>query len=261
MFAGASPTLLPLMLCNLVSAAVLAGAAVMTLRRSVSSQVVARGIAVWAVVMGLWPYGGAVWVALHAFVATLALAALWLSRPALDTPEARAEFDPLSHRRVFLAGATVSVFVAVSSALALVWLCVSRACGHTHGDGPSLLSTLFPAIAFLAAAVGVCRMRAWGVLLGIAASVVEGWSLQARHPLETLGLATVLAPGLLFGAALVAARMGPGKRARVGGAVDEPEHALGQSSRPRFDRSDHVEADDDVTDLLPAERTRVAASS
>jgi hypothetical protein len=89
--------------------------------------------------------------------------ALLLDRPALHTERARAEFAPIAARRALLAGA-----------VGLVWAGFDRAFDYVRfpqhlGAGGVAQVTL--GVASIAAAVGLVRMRTWGLLLGAAVSL------------------------------------------------------------------------------------------
>ncbi|HEY5241793.1 MAG TPA: hypothetical protein VIJ22_10020, partial [Polyangiaceae bacterium] len=122
-------------------------------------------------------------------------------RPTLHTDAAKAEFSPVGYRRTFLAGAvasvTTSVVAATFAAEQLEWL-------H-RGHGLALLAL---SAALLASAVGVVRMRSWGVLLGMVTSVaVLGAALFSGNALTAMGLALAAIPGALLASPLVAARL------------------------------------------------------
>jgi hypothetical protein len=193
----------------LLAAGVIGVAAVGLARRSVLTQVLSRGIG-WLVLSpmlvglaeSLWH--GRLPDAYTTFLATASGAALLLARPALHTEGARAEFSPVAYRRLFLAGAVASAMTAAAAALfsfgQLAW-------------GESLRSGLALAVfsaALLASLVGVVRMRAWGVLLGIASSVgVMVAAILARSEEVGIGLALMAIPGLLLASPLVVARLRP----------------------------------------------------
>ncbi|MGD0526974.1 MAG: hypothetical protein ABSE49_17650 [Polyangiaceae bacterium] len=200
-------------------AALVGVAAVGLARRSVLAQVLARGIA-WVVLTPML-YGladtlgrGHLPDAHIAFFATTSAGALLLARPALHTEAARAEFSPVRYRRVFLAGAVASVMtsavVALFAAEQLLW--------RAHGHGVALAA--FAAM-LLATAVGVVRMRAWGVLLGMVTSVAAfGAALFASNEYTAVGLALAAIPGLILASPLLAARLGdPARLRRASSAV------------------------------------------
>ncbi|HEY1692056.1 MAG TPA: hypothetical protein VGG39_07830 [Polyangiaceae bacterium] len=204
----------------LVFAALLAAGAVGVGRRGVMSQVFGRGVA-WltllpiaagmaaTVLRGGVPDGRA--MALGAATS----AALLLARPALHTPEAKAAFAPDRYRRIFLAGAVAAVVVGAVFALFAVVPIVD-------GDmsRPPMVAVSAMALANLAAAVGVVRMRAWGVLLAMLASAASlGVGLVSGNAWEAFGLALAAIPGAVLGAPLLAARLGDRRERRSAPAV------------------------------------------
>jgi hypothetical protein len=175
-------------------------------RRSVLSQVLSRGVA-WVVLtpmlvgLGESLGHGRLPDAHTVFFATTSAGALLLARPALHTDSARTEFAPLAYRRLFLAGAVASAMTAVVVAL----FAVEQLAWHHRGAGLALAA--FSA-ALLASAVGVVRMRAWGVLLGMVTAVgAAGAALLSGDWYLALGLALAAVPGALLGSALAAARL------------------------------------------------------
>ena len=187
-------------------------AAVALLRRGVLPQVLARGVA-WIVclpaaagVLESLLYGRLPDATGSAFAASTA-AALLLSWPNLHTDEARREFAPVAYRRTFLAGAVASAAAGTIAALGglgnLVW-------GQPR-DGIELAAL---ATVMLATTVGVVRMRAWGVLLGVVtalAMLVE--VLLHRNDFTTWGFALAAVPGLMLAAPLLVSRLRPEKPA------------------------------------------------
>jgi hypothetical protein len=181
-----------------VTALVAAGAIGLS-RRGVVTQVLSRGVA-WVVLTPMFfaladaIRGGRLPAAGEVFFAATSAGALLLARPALHTQAARAEFAPHAHRRLFLAGAVASATAGIVAGLGAA---------GTHSFALAALG-----IALLASAVGVARMRAWGVLLGIVASVGSlGAALMVRDITEIVWLALAAAPGLMLGATVVAARL------------------------------------------------------
>jgi hypothetical protein len=200
-------------------AALVGVAAVGLARRSVRSQVLSRGIA-WVVLtpmlVGLADALGHGHLpdAHTVFFATTSAGALLLARPALHSDAAKAEFSPVAYRRVFLAGAVAAVMtsavVAMFAAAQLMW--------RAHGHGLALAAF---AATLLATAVGVVRMRAWGVLLGMVTSVAAfGAALFASNEYTAMGFALAAIPGLLLASPLLAARLrDPARRRGASGAV------------------------------------------
>jgi hypothetical protein len=196
-------------------------------RRSMLVQVLSRGVA-WMVLApmvvaivaqlldGHLPDGSSL------FFAATSAAALLLARPSLHTDGARAEFSPAAYRRVFLAGAVASVTAGTVVAVVAAAFATSA-----PGVGVGLAAL---AGALLASAIGVVRMRAWGVLLGIVTSVAAvATALFSPNEMVAVGLVLTALPGLLLASPLLAARLrGPlprGGQARSPGsqsvAVDE----------------------------------------
>lgn len=165
-------------------------------RRSVLAQVLGRGPA-WALFLtGLLFAWKMPHHALYAPMSVAAGAALLLSSPLLRTARARAEFAPARFRRTFLAGATSAVCVAAFAGL----IGLVTAWYFT----PHTFVWLASAAGLLGAAVGVVRMRAWGVLLGalttifvlVSAAVMRDWDpwlLQCAAPGALLALPVALA--------------------------------------------------------------------
>lgn len=147
--------------------ALIAVAGIGLTRRSLSVAVLSRGIAglVFAVTGTT-----AVAMAGHghlplefALVASTTGGALLLSRPVLHTKEAREAFAPYAFRRILLTGSIVTAAAGFAVVLRMLLGLESGATGYIA------LSVL--AAAYFASAVGVVRMRAWGVLLGALTSV------------------------------------------------------------------------------------------
>jgi hypothetical protein len=192
---------------GLLGFSALVGAASIGLgRRSLLGQVFSRGVA-WVVlaptlvgVMGALFYGRTPdgWTAL--FAATSGTALL-LARPALHTESARSEFAPVAYRTWFLAGAVASVTAGVVAALAAAELL------HWQGARTSLaLAALSSAL--LVSALGVARMRSWGVLLGMLSSVITlASAFLVGGELGAIGLALAAIPGAVLAVPLVAARL------------------------------------------------------
>jgi hypothetical protein len=175
-------------------------------RRSVLSQVLARGVAWLVLTPMLMGLADTLWHRGHldahtVFFATTSAGALLLARPSLHTEAARAEFSPVAYRRIFLAGGVASVMTAVVvgffAAEQLEWV--------NRGHGLALAAL---AAALLASAVGVIRMRAWGVLLGMVTSVVAlAAAVFSGNELTAVGLALAAIPGALLASPLLAARL------------------------------------------------------
>jgi hypothetical protein len=116
--------------------------------------------------------------------------ALFLARPMLHSAEARAEFAPSSFRRWLLAGATASAGSAIVAGL----LALDAVRWH-----PVAAIPLFGlALAQVASAVGVVRMRAWGILLGALTSVVSLVTALFMHDAAGLALLLATIPGFML---------------------------------------------------------------
>jgi hypothetical protein len=190
----------------LVLAGILGAGAAAIGRRSVKAQVFGRGVA-WVVLAPvLVSLAESLWHLrlpdlVTAYLGATSAAALLLSRPALHTPEAQAEFAPVRYRRLFLAGAVASSMSATAATLfateALRW-----------GDVRLGLLLASLAVALGGAALGVVRMRAWGVLLAMATAVVTlGAALVSRNEVMALALALASVPGALLASPLLASRL------------------------------------------------------
>jgi hypothetical protein len=186
-------------------AAALSVAGVGLCRRSILVQVLARGTA-WALLLPAFAASGAA-------LAGASALALLLARPMLHTPIARAEFAPVAYRRWLLAGAVGSVAGAATAAAigleSLSW-------------GPASVGAglLVLAASLLASAVGVARMRAWGVLLGMVTSVALLVVAAFLHDANAVLAGALAVPGMMFALPVVrrgsAPRPGPARVRVVG---------------------------------------------
>jgi hypothetical protein len=181
-------------------------------RRSVATQVLSRG-------MGILVFGIG---ALASFfdhslflggIAASAGAALLLSKPMLHTAEARRDFAPLRFRSALLAAASGA---AATAGIALL----GGLLGLTRGAPAAGAALLALGGALVAAAVGVARMRAWGILLGGLVSLV---TITAAFfvPAWSSILAALAVPGALLALPVVLARLGigePAAQARIAAA-------------------------------------------
>jgi hypothetical protein len=193
-------------------------------RRSVLVHVLSRAVA-WSVFAPTALATAGILLGDHRFdgqLASLALAsgaALLLARPALTTSQARAEFAPVAYRRWFLASAVAAALTAEIVALAaldaLQW--------HHPVRGLAFCAL---SVASLASAVGVVRMRAWGVLLGGVTALAALGSALIVGGGGGLGLAMAAAPGVMFGMPVLASRLrgdtGSAPRGVVPMRVEEP---------------------------------------
>jgi hypothetical protein len=227
-------------------------------RRSTASQVLSRGTA-WtvlaptALVTGFSMFSG------HPDWSAAALAAgsggaLLLARPMLHSAEARAQFAPSSFRRWLLAGATASSAAGVMTGI--------LALDSLHWHPASAIALLGLSLSLLASAVGVVRMRAWGILLGALTSFVTLVAAAVLH--DPAGLALMLAsiPGfMLLLPVLVAKR----ERARAeassftrvssqAGFDEAPRVRVATGAADAFD--DEFGASDDAAAPPPAARAQ-----
>jgi hypothetical protein len=178
----------------LAYAGVVGAAGVGLARRSMSHQVLSRATA-WTVLapsalVTLFSVlsGHAEWTA--AALAATSGGALLLARPMLHTSEARAEFAPSSFRRWLLAGATASASAGIITGLfaldGMRW----------HLD--TAIPLLGLALSLLASAIGVVRMRAWGILLGAFTSVVTLIAAAFMHDVAGFAVALATIPGFML---------------------------------------------------------------
>lgn len=173
-------------------------------RRSIVTQVLSRGVGLFAVGLGTMA-ALADRSPLLAGIALSAVASLLLARPLLHTREARQAFAPLRLRKALLAAASGTVAVSVIAGLGAL-LGLTR---HAPAAGLGLSAIT---AALLASAIGVARMRAWGVLLGGLTSLV---AITAAHlvPAWSPILAALAVPGALLALPIVLARLGVGEPA------------------------------------------------
>jgi hypothetical protein len=136
-------------------------------------------------------------------------AALLLARPMLHTDDARLAFAPSRFRRWFLASSTAS---------AATGLVMGAAATSTENSTTTVAMSVALAASLVAAAVGVLKMRAWGVLLGLVTSVATLAAAAWMGGTAGATLALAAAPGAMLGLPLAFARLVP-ERARVEGRV------------------------------------------
>lgn len=186
-------------------------------RASLVPQVLSRGLA-WLILLPTLVVSVASAVSGHSFsfeftaMAVGTATALLLSRPMLFTKEARAAFAPRMFRHWLLSGSmATSAAGVVAGGLALA--------ATRHQPGLSLALAALAA-SFLASAIGVVRMRAWGILLGALTSMVL--LVLGLFNLEEFGLfALAASPALLLHTlpVLVARWMGTSPRMEATAAV------------------------------------------
>ena len=214
--------------------------------RSMTVQVLARGVlwsvvgsgafVVWEIALVFAGYEGTSIERVHAsgfalLALVFAAAALHRARPELHRGWARAAFAPVRARGAFLAGATASAAVGI----ALVCMC-----------GPYVLATMDHPVfirglaalgaASIVAGIGIARMRAWGVLLAGATTVVVAVAMlftkdarllycmfpvfpwvEVWNPLRALGPLPFALPGVWLVSTVLVARARRGlKRVRTG---------------------------------------------
>lgn len=176
-------------------------------RKWLVGQIVSRAMA-WVVlaptaaVATVEALRGHVDAGISAFAATSA-AALLLARPMLHTKEARATFSPSKFRRAFLAASTAATTIAI--VLGIVAYEGLRAGEIAAGLGLGMLAT-----SILASAVGVLRMRGWGIALAALTSIVSLVAgLVVGHE-GGIALASTALPGVLFLLPIALAKLGVG---------------------------------------------------
>jgi hypothetical protein len=247
----------------LASAGVVGVAGIGLARRSMTSQVLSRAVA-WAV---LAPsalaaifstlFGHPEWMA--AALAAGSGGALLLARPMLHTAHARAEFAPSRFRRWFLAGATASATAGVFTGLFAL-----ESMRWQPGIGIPLAAL---ALSLVGSAVGVVRMRAWGILLAGLTSVITLVTALFMHWAPGLVLALATIPGFMLLLPVILAkrdraRAEAERRFRVATHVsfDDAPSRVRIGSEPLADLDDEAEAAADKapsTAPPPAARAQV----
>lgn len=229
------------------AALALAGAAFQL--RSFAAHVVAKGVA-WLAFVPSAIYcvrmlqEGAIPGAGTLVMPVGAAAALVLANPILHSDRARSAFGPLARRRLFLGGA---IGAAAAGAYALLFALV---------NGRSTAGVL--AIALLATAVGVARMRAWGVLAGLASTVIA-FLLPTGTQRDSLLQGVTALPGIVILAAVVLARYDTRRgraaveRARVGDLEPSAarERSVPAAPEPSAAVDDEPERTNDARTLRP----------
>jgi hypothetical protein len=183
--------------------------------------------------------------------------ALLLARPMLHTAEAHAQFAPSSFRRWLLAGATASSAAGIMTGIfgldGLRW------------HPASAIALLVLSLSLLASAVGVVRMRAWGILLGGLTSFVTLVAAAVMHDAGGLALMLASIPGfMLLLPVLVAqrdrAKAQAGTYTRVSSQVsldDTPRVRVATGAADAFD--DEFDASDDGAAAAPPPAARAQA--
>jgi hypothetical protein len=202
-----------------VVAAMVGAAAYTAGRTSALSQVVSRGIA-WA---ALAPAAVLLWIESTerygrvdawtvSFVAML-VAGLVVGRPLLHTERARRDFHPVAVRSSLLAGSIGSITASMVTGFG-AWDSF-----HTHARGGWGFAAA--ALALGASAIGVVRMRTWGVLLGGVASAALVVSSLATYGERSLVLGLAALPGAWIAASVLFARLRPEPAVAASGRVAE----------------------------------------
>lgn len=178
----------------LAFAGVVGAAGVGLARRSMTAQVLSRATA-WivlapsAVIAAFLALSGRPeWVS--AAMAAGSGGALLLARPMLHSAEATAQFHPSSYRRQLLAGATGSASAGIVTGL------VAFEAMRSHPDTAIPLAAF--ALALIASAVGVVRMRAWGILLGGLTSAIALFAAMMMHGATGVAMALTAIPGFML---------------------------------------------------------------
>jgi hypothetical protein len=141
----------------------------------------------------------------EAGVAALAVgcgATLVASRSALHRSRAAESFAPARFRSWFLASAT-------ASAAAATWLAFVTFVGAKLGQPTATAVFGFVTACVLASAIGLLRMRAWGVLVGALTSAALGVAAIAAGGPWALGLGLTAVPGAMMALGVALARLAP----------------------------------------------------
>lgn len=202
-------------------------------RRSLVAQVLSRGAFFLVLAPSLvitlssaWHGHFAPWLAV---LAAASGTALLVSRPLLHTKEARAAFAPNAYRR-WLLGGSIALCAAgyLSAAIGLEASAAGVAAGALSAS-------------YFASAIAVVRMRAWGVLLGTATSIVLLLSAFVVPWLAVVGPLFAAAPALLGHLLPVLLARHRGAPAR-----EEPVRYRVASSLPPVAELEEVEAEEDA---------------
>jgi hypothetical protein len=183
--------------------------------------------------------------------------ALLLARPMLHSAEARADFAPSSFRRWLLAGATASATAGIMTGV--------FALDGLHWHTATAVALLGLSLSLLASAIGVVRMRAWGILLGALTSVVTLIAAAVRHDAAGLALALASVPGfMLLLPVLIAKRQRASRSAsaftRVSshiGSEESPRIRVATGGASTFD--DEFDDNDDAVAAAPRPAARAQA--
>ena len=177
--------------------------------------------------------------------------ALFLARPMLSTAEAKAAFAPLAYRRLLLFAASAAAAFGVVFATATA---ISTSYSSPFPRSARLLVGA-TTVSLFASAIGVARMRAWGVLAGGATAVLTVTSaalLSSWYPSLRIILASAALPGTLMVGAIAAARA-----SRRPAMERTPSERIELARLPA--RASAEDADDDDVELDADEVSRIAA--
>jgi hypothetical protein len=222
-------------------------------RKNVIGQVMSRGLA-WivfapaAVVMAVELMKGRLFEPALTGLGIASGLALFLSRPMLDSDEARAQFAPSKFRRSFLAACTATMTIGlVTGMVAWEMLWSHMILG---GIGLAALGT-----SMLASSLGVLRMRGWGIALATLNAIVSLVAGAVVGDAAGFAIAATALPGALFLLPIALAKLGVGESTSASSAsaaqvrIAEAAPAI---ERVRVDVSDEELFDE------PAEARRIA---
>lgn len=184
--------------------------------------------------------------------------ALLLARPMLHTAKARADFDPTSYRSWLFASATASAFGGILTGM----LALDSFRWAGFGAMPVAVTAL--ALAMLASAVGVVRMRGWGLLLGAATSAVTLLAALALHDVSSLAVAMAAVPGMMMALPILLASRSRAKSSRataISAAAASAGASIGAtaSAASAAYASARLRIDDAAASHLGAAHVRVAS--
>jgi hypothetical protein len=182
--------------------------------------------------------------------AAAASAALLLTRPMLETAEAKAAFAPLAARRWLLLASTAAV--TASAALGTLLVELGSMPWHALPSLAQWVGLPLLAASLVASAVGVARMRAWGILLGAVTSVLALAVGAAAHD-RMLGL--VLASTAVPGATMVGAILAARARASASASRASPGLRIASAPEPAVEPARlriPTDEDLDVPEIEPA---------
>jgi|GEM_PF-2206534 len=203
---------------------VVAVAGVGLARRSLLTQVLSRATA-WLVFAPAAMVTAVSAVVSHSHVDLVAAglaatsgAALLLARPMLHTAEAKATFAPVGYRRWLLAASTAASAAGLTAGM------IAFDMMRWSGDRAAGLAIGALGVSLLASAVGVLRMRAWGILLGAATSIATLLAALVVRDAASLVFALAALPGMMLALPVLLAKRARDKdvsAARTRVAFDE----------------------------------------